>query len=282
MSYCLIFPGQGTQFVGMNKGLDLDSGIGQGIIRLMESGPPDELNRTINAQPAIFATSVALWEKSGLPMPDFVMGHSLGEYMSLVVAGVLSKQDAFDLVRVRAESMENAQPDGLGGMAAVLGLGADVVDSAIRGVEDLWIANINGGRQVVISGMRSSIGMAIPVLKKAGARRVVPLKVSVASHCPLMAKARQSLEMHLDTKDLERPRTRVVFNATAREAQDPGSIKTLLSRQLVEPVLWEDSVRYVVSQGIKRFVEVGPRSVLSSLVKRIYPDAQVEAVTQGS
>lgn len=281
MSYCIIFPGQGTQFVGMSKGLDLGPGIGQGLLRLMEKGPLDELSRTINAQPAVFAATIALWEKSELPTPDFVMGHSLGEYTALAVAGVLSRQDALDLVNSRAEFMEGALPLGASGMAAVLGLEADAVRSAISDVEDLWIANINGGKQVVISGMISSIDKAAPLLKDAGARRVVPLKISVASHCPLMTNASKKLAQVLDAKTLEEPRIRVVFNATAREAQDPAAMKMLLARQLVDPVLWDESVKYVVSQGITRFVEIGPGSVLAPLVKRIYPEAHVEAITQG-
>ena len=281
MSYCIIFPGQGTQFVGMSKGLDLGPGIGQGLLRLMEEGPLDELSKTINAQPAVFATTIALWEKSELPTPDFVMGHSLGEYTALAVAGVLSRQDALDLVNSRAEFMEDALPLGASGMAAVLGLEVDAVRSAISNVEDLWIANINGGKQVVISGMISSIDKAVPLLKDAGARRVVPLKISVASHCPLMTNASKKLAQVLDAKTLEKPRIRVVFNATAREAQDPAAMKMLLARQLVDPVLWDESVKYVVSQGITRFVEIGPRSVLAPLVKRIYPEAHVEVITQG-
>jgi len=280
MSYCLIFPGQGTQFAGMAEGLDLYGQLDSGLLSLMSVGPKEELDKTINAQPAIFATSLALWKEAGLESPDFVMGHSLGEYMAMVVSGVFSFDDALALVNKRAYFMAQAQPDGSSGMSAVLGLSADEVESAIRGISNIWVANINSGNQIVISGMRASIEKAAPRLKSAGARRIIPLKVSVASHCPLMDEARDKLRDEFSTVRFNKPGVRIVFNASAKEEIDPDKIRSLLAMQLVSPVLWDASVRYVLSQGITKFLEIGPRSVLAPLIKRISPPAEVVVRTQ--
>ncbi|HDP25895.1 MAG TPA: ACP S-malonyltransferase [Deltaproteobacteria bacterium] len=279
MPYCLIFPGQGTQFTGMSRQLRLHGALKDDLVRLMEHGPGEELDQTRNAQPAILSVCHALWEQSGYTSPDVVMGHSLGEYMALVAAGALTFEEAFGLILHRAACMEEAQPHGLGGMAAVMGLTADEVRSILDGVEDVWVANNNGASQVVISGRRSSLPDAMSILKERGAKRVVPLKVEVASHCPLMEPAQKALRAYLEQASITSPEARVVFNATAREASEPEAIRDLLAEQLTSPLLWEESVRHVVGSGIERFIEIGPKSVLAPLVKRIVPEAQVEVIT---
>ncbi|MGC9324434.1 MAG: ACP S-malonyltransferase [Desulfomonilia bacterium] len=279
MPYCLIFPGQGTQFPGMSKGLRLHGALTEDLVRLMEQGPEDELNQTRNAQPAVLSVCNALWEDSGYTRPEIVMGHSLGEYMALVASGALPFEKALDLVHNRAACMAVAQPAGTGGMAAVIGLPAQEVRSVLEGVDDVWIANNNGAGQVVISGRRSALPDIMERLKERGAKRVVPLKVEVASHCPLMEPAQNALKIHLDQSPFARPEARIVFNATAREASDPGEIRKLLADQLTSPLLWEESVLHVARSGVTHFIEIGPRSVLTSLVKRIVPGATIEVIT---
>jgi len=279
MPYCLIFPGQGTQFVGMSHGVNLGGMVDQELIDLMEKGPEDDLGLTVHAQQAIYSVTSALWVKSGLDQPEMVMGHSLGEYMALVAAGIVSSDDGLTLVKNRAVFMERAMPAGKGGMAAVLGLSYRDVSSVIDAMEDVWVANINQARQVVLAGSIHSIREAGPRLKEKGAKKIVPLKVSVASHCPYMESAREELQEYLRGVRMQEPTTRVVFNATAREETEPDKIRTLLADQLVSPVRWDESVRYAADAGIRRFVEIGPKSVLAPLVKRIIPEATVEVVS---
>jgi [acyl-carrier-protein] S-malonyltransferase len=279
MSYCLIFPGQGTQFPGMSTGLDLDAVLDSGLLALMDKGPQEELDHTLNAQPAVLAVSIALWERSGLGEPTAVMGHSLGEYSALVVAACLRKDEAVDLVMKRAAFMDASMPPGSGGMAAVMGLSQEETAEAISQLEDIWVANLNGGSQVVISGNVRSLSAAAPLLKERGAKRVIPLKVSIASHCPYMEKAKISLAGHLRDIHLAAPACPVISNASAQPEKDPERIRTLLAEQLVSPVRFEESVRNVADMGIRRFVEIGPRSVLAPLVKRILPGVEVEVIT---
>jgi len=265
--------------MGMAHELRLEGTIDQNLIDLMEKGPEQELGRTIYAQQAIFAVSNALWERSGLNEPTMVMGHSLGEYMALSVSGALSVRDAMSLVKNRASFMEHSMPEGTGGMAAVLGLSPEEISEVIDSMDDLWVANINQARQVVIAGSISSLHQAEPLLKERGAKRVLPLKISVASHCPYMEPARKALKEYLKSVKVLKPSTRVVFNATAGEESDPDKIKTLLADQLVSPVRWEESVRHAVQSGIRHFIEIGPRSVLAPLIRRIVPGAGVEVIT---
>ena len=236
MPYCLIFPGQGTQFVGMSHGVNLGGMVDQELIDLMEKGPEDDLGLTVHAQQAIYSVTSALWVRCGLNQPEMVIGHSLGEYMALVAAGVISSSDGLTLVKNRAVFMERATPAGKGGMAAVLGLSYQDVSSVIDAMEDVWVANINQARQIVLAGSIHSIREAGPRLKEKGAKKIVPLKVSVASHCPYMESAREELQEYLRGVRMQEPTTRVVFNATAREETEPDKIRTLLADQLVSPV----------------------------------------------
>ncbi len=278
MPYCLIFPGQGTQFPGMSDTLGLEDRVDPGLAVLMREGPAEALNDTLNAQPAVFAVSFALWLRAGLEPPAMIMGHSLGEYTALAASGALTFEEGLALVRQRARLMAEALPDGEGAMAAVIGLLASEVEEVLAGVPDVWIANLNAPSQVVLSGKAASIAAVRAPLKARGARKVVPLKVSVASHCPLMEGARQGLLGVLAEVALTPPLQPVVFNATAKEASDPDEIRSLLARQLVAPLQWEASVRYAASRGITRFVEIGPKSVLAPLVSRILPGARVEVI----
>ncbi|HPI93656.1 MAG TPA: ACP S-malonyltransferase [Deltaproteobacteria bacterium] len=278
MAYCLIFPGQGSQFPGMSRGLDLDRSI-QGELRaLMENGPEDLLGETVNAQPAILSVCAALWERSGLTDPAAVLGHSLGEYTALVAAGCLTTSEAVRLVTKRAEFMDASRPRGEGCMAAVLGLAHEKVEQVVSGLPDLWVANLNGASQVVISGSARSMDAAAPILREKGAKRLVPLKVSLASHCPYMDRARKDLGSYLEEIDLGTPRCPVISNASAAAETEPGRIKSLLADQLTHPVRFEESVLEACSRGIDHFIEIGPRSVLAPLVRRIAPGVKVEVI----
>lgn len=279
MPYCLIFPGQGTQFPGMSVGLDLNWIGDDALISLMAEGPEDILTQTINAQKAVFAVTAALWDSCALNTPALVMGHSLGEYMALVASGTLSLQECYTLVSARASAMENAMAQGEGAMAAVLGLSADGVSETLETLDGVWVANINTNSQIVISGTASAIQKAAPLLKEKGAKKVIPLNVAVSSHCPLMDPARKSLREYLKSVRIQSPKTRMVFNAVAGEESAPEKIKDLLADQLVSPVQWEKSVRYAAAKGIDRFIEIGPKSVLAPMVRKIVPDARVEVIT---
>ena len=263
----------------MADGLKLDDALDQEVFDLMANGPEDQLHRTIYAQQAVFAVTAALWDKAGLDQPEVVMGHSLGEYMALTASGAITPQDAQVLVKNRATYMENAMPPGTGGMAAVIGLSYDEVSSLIQETGDVWVANINQERQIVISGAASALRDVVSRLKNGGARRVIPLNVSVASHCPYMDPARTALEKYLQTVEVNEPVSRVVFNASAREESDPQQIKALLAEQLVVPVRWKESVQYAYEAGIRHFIEIGPKSVLAPMIKRILPDVRVEVIT---
>jgi [acyl-carrier-protein] S-malonyltransferase len=263
----------------MSKGLTLDAAVDGGFRMLMDNGPEDDLGQTVNAQPAVLSVSVALWERSGLKDPAAIMGHSLGEYTALVASGCLQAGKAVELVKKRASFMEASRPKGTGGMAAVIGMSEPEVEEAIAGIDELWIANLNGASQVVISGNIRSMDTAIPLLKGKGARRVVPLKVSVASHCPYMDKAREALADYLKGITMKTPSCPVISNVSARPETDPDQLRALLAQQLTSPVRFEESVRAAVALGIDTFIEIGPRSVLAPLVKRIVPGAAMEVIT---
>lgn len=274
MPYCLLFPGQGTQFPGMAEGLAL-SGMDDDLLRLMRQGPEEELSRTINAQPAVLAASLALWQASGYSRPAMVMGHSLGEYTALAAVGAIPFAAAIELVRQRGRFMEQAEP---GAMAAVMGLALEDIRDIINAIPDVWIANLNSPAQTVLSGRQTTLAEATPLLKAKGAK-VMPLKVSVASHCPLMASARSALAAYLEQTEIGIPQCPVIFNASARPEDDPERIRTLLADQLVSPVRWIESITYALEQGIDHFIEIGPKSVLAGMVKRIVPQARIETRT---
>jgi [acyl-carrier-protein] S-malonyltransferase len=291
-----IFPGQGSQFVGMGRDLHADfeparacftqasDAIGLDIARLCFDGPEETLHLTANLQPALLTTSVAafraLESRSGL-RPDFVGGHSLGEWSALVVAGALSLEEAVRLVRLRGTAMQEAVPPDRGAMGAVLGLDGETVvrvceEISSEGKENSIVvpANYNGAGQVVISGDRAAVERAAVALKACGAKRVMPLPVSAPFHSPLMEPARERLAEALAPVTLAPPTVPVVCNVDGRVYLDPAAIKARLVEQVVAPVKWEQCLLEMAKNDVSHFLEVGPGRVLSGIVKRVVRDSR--------
>jgi [acyl-carrier-protein] S-malonyltransferase len=290
-----LFPGQGSQKVGMGKALaeahavcretleEADAALGEPLSRLCFEGPEDRLQLTENTQPAILAVSTAvcrLLTSRGLS-PLFVAGHSLGEYSANVAAGTLEFGDALRIVRKRGRYMQEAVPVGQGAMAAVLGLDAETVARACEeGAEGEVVtpANLNAPGQVVIAGTASAVARAGARAKALGAKRVVPLPVSAPFHCPLMRPAQDRLAPELRALAARDPRVPVVANVDAEPRRDAtGAIEALI-RQVSSPVLWEAVVRRLASDGVRAYVEVGPGTVLAGLTRKIDRDAAVVSV----
>ncbi|WP_407307616.1 ACP S-malonyltransferase [Desulfosporosinus sp. SB140] len=282
----LIFPGQGSQYVGMGKDLFLTpSGkeafelarevLGNPFLELLQNGPEEELQQTANTQPAILLVSVAAWlqvQEAGVK-PDYVAGHSLGEYSAHVAAGSLSLAEALRVVRRRGELMQKAVPTG-GGMAAILGLSAEKVEEACQQASKLGIvapANFNCPGQVVISGEISAVTSAIEAAKELGAKRAVPLVVSGPFHSTLMKKAGEELFQVLMNVQWKSPRCPIIANVDAREVVSSERIVQSLVEQVSGPVRWEQSIRHLVDLGVDTFIECGPGKVLTGLVKKIAP-----------
>ena len=297
MSLAYIFPGQGSQAPGMGRGLadayaaarevfaEADDALGFRLSRLCFEGPAEDLQLTENTQPAILATSVAALraaESEGLPRPDFVAGHSLGEYSALVAAGALSLRDAVTVVRKRGRYMQEAVPVGAGAMAAVMGADIETVEAVCREVagegEILSAANINSPSQVVIAGSAAAVERALPVLKGRGAKRAIALKVSAPFHCALMLPAQERLAADLDGiefKDLGVP---LVTNVDAAVIRTGAEARAALVRQVSSPVRWRESVEWLTREGVGLFVEVGPGKVLGGLVRQTAPGARAANV----
>lgn len=293
----MVFPGQGSQHTGMGKAAaeafpearrvfeEADRILGLSLSRFCFEGPEEELKLTKNTQPALLATSVALFQvlQSRGVRPDFVAGHSLGEYSALVAAGSLTFEDALSLVHRRGQYMQEAVPAGVGAMAAVLGLELAGVMAACREASETEEvaepANLNGPGQVVIAGHASAVARASEKAKARGAKRVVPLSVSAPFHCRLMEPAAERLARDLETtrfQDLAMP---LVTNVDARPIRTGGQARDALIRQVASPVRWEESVRRLASEGIDTFLEVGPGSVLTGLVRKIAKDARATSVS---
>lgn len=288
----LIFPGQGSQRIGMGKEIadgypearavfeEASEVLGYNLARLCFEGPAEQLDRTEYTQPALLATSLALYQvlkATSIPVA-MVAGHSLGEYSAIVSAGGFKLTDAVILVRERGRYMQEAVPEGAGLMAAVLGLNREEIqvvcqEAASRGV--VSPANYNSPGQIVISGEKAAVEAAIELAKKKGAKKVIPLPVSVPSHCALMEPASRRLQKDLERTAIADLRIPLVTNVEARPVTSGEAIRQALIRQLAQPVLWEDSVHAMIAIGIEIFVEVGPGRVLSGLVKRIHRAAQV-------
>jgi [acyl-carrier-protein] S-malonyltransferase len=297
MSVAYIFPGQGSQAPGMGRELaeryaaarevfeEADDALGFALSRLCFEGPAEELQLTENTQPAILATSVAALraaESEGLPRPDFVAGHSLGEYSALVAAGALSLRDAVSVVRKRGRYMQEAVPVGAGAMAAVLGADVETVEAVCREAahegEICSAANINSPGQIVIAGSAAAVERALPLLKERGAKRAIPLKVSAPFHCALMLPAQERLAADLDGvefKDLSVP---LVTNVDAAVIRTGAEARAALVRQVSSPVRWRESVELLAREGVGLFVEVGPGKVLSGLVRQCAPQARAANV----
>lgn len=290
-----VFPGQGSQFVGMGRELatfpeaqqvfaQADEVLGLALSRLCFEGPDAELNDTINTQPAIVTHSIAtlrvIESRTGLKEQlKLVAGHSLGEFSALVCAGALSFADALKLVRERGRLMKRAGEQHLGGMAAILNLDRAKLDDICAEVsrdtnQPVQVANDNCPGQIVISGDKAALDKAMEMAKARGAKRCIPLAVSIAAHSPLMAGAAQEFRSALESAQWADPRLPVIANATARPA-GRGDVINLLVAQLTSSVRWTESVQFMIVKGATRFVEVGPKDVLCGLIKRI--DAAVTA-----
>jgi [acyl-carrier-protein] S-malonyltransferase len=287
-----IFPGQGAQKVGMGRALaqaypicravfdEADAALGQPLSRLIFDGPEEELTLTENTQPAILAVSTAaarLLSSRGL-VPDFVAGHSLGEYSANVAAGTFPFDEALRLVRRRGQYMQEAVPAGEGAMAAILGLDAERVAQACAEAADGDVvspANLNGAGQVVIAGERDAVGRAGERARAFGAKRVITLSVSAPFHCALMKAAEDRLAPELRAMTVHAPRVPIIANVDAEPKRDAAAAIDALVRQVSMPVRWEAVVRRLASEGVTTYVEVGPGTVLSGLVRKIHRDATV-------
>ena len=293
----LVFPGQGSQKVGMGRALadafpvaretfaEADDALGVALSRLIWDGPEADLMLTENTQPAILTASIAAYrvlESEGLASKaSFVAGHSLGEYSANVAVGTLTFADAVRVVRRRGRYMQEAVPVGTGAMAAILGLDADKVAQACEDAaagEVVAPANMNGAGQVVIAGTKSAVERAGARAKELGARRVVPLPVSAPFHCALMKPAEERLAPELRALPAQNPRIPVVANVDASPKRDGASAIEALVRQVSSAVRWEDSVRRLASDGVTAYVEVGPGTVLTGLIRKIHREADVAAM----
>lgn len=303
MSIAYVFPGQGSQFTGMGAELSrlrpvargifdhADAVLGFGLMQLCFEGPDADLNDTHNTQPAIFTHSIAAWETiqlSGeIEAPAFVAGHSLGELSALCAAGALSFEDGILLVRERGRLMKLAGERAPGSMAAVLGMDAAVLREvceqasaqvAANHAPPVVLANDNCPGQIVISGGREAVAAAGILAKQRGARRVAPLPVSIAAHSPLMSSIKDEFATAVGATIFNIARAPVIANTTALPITHPDDLRAELCAQLTSPVRWTDSVKYMAAQGVTSYVEVGPRDVLSNLIKRIITGAETRAI----
>lgn len=300
MSKAFVFPGQGSQAVGMGKALadefpaaqsvfaEVDDALGEKLSDLMFEGPADELTLTANAQPALMAVSMAVFRvlqgEAGLDLPrdvKFVAGHSLGEYSALAAAGTFTLADTARLLRRRGEAMQEAVPVGQGAMAALLGMELDgaleVAKEAAQG-QVCEVANDNGGGQVVLSGAREAVERAAEIAKTKGVRRAVLLPVSAPFHCRMMEPAARAMAEALASVDMRAPVVPLVGNVMAGPETDPSAIRDNLVAQVTGTVRWRECVAYMAGAGVKQFYEIGSGKVLSGLVKRIASDASGQPV----
>src|SRR5437588_2821276 len=290
-----IFPGQGSQAVGMGAALagasrpardvfdEVDEALGQSLFRLMRDGPDDELRLTENAQPAIMAQSIAVLRTMGVELAEvaaFVAGHSLGEYSALCAAGSFDVATTARLLKLRGQAMQRAVPVGEGAMAALLGadiaLAQKIAEAAAQG-QVCTVANDNDPSQVVISGHKTAIDRAIEIAKDMGAKRAIPLPVSAPFHCPLMQPAAEAMRDALGYVVVQPPVVPVFANVTAQPETDPDTIRNQLIEQVTGMVRWRESVANMFDAGVHEFVEIGGK-VLGAMVKRIAPDAKVTSV----
>lgn len=282
-----VFPGQGSQTVGMGKEAaeqnsemmsyftKADETLQSSLSKIIFEGPQAELTLTVNAQPALLTTSIALlslFQKSGI-QADYLAGHSLGEYTALVASGALTFGEGVYAVRKRGELMEVAVPNGEGTMAAVLGLDREKLSAACNEVSEtgfpVSLANLNCPGQIVISGSRKGVELAGEKAKEAGAKRVIPLEVSGPFHSSLMKPAAEKLQGVLDGLNMQDAKIPVIANVSAEPMSKSPEIKGKLIEQLFSPVLWEDSVQKMIDLGVDTFIEIGPGKVLSGLIKKI-------------
>ncbi len=287
-----VFPGQGSQFVGMGRDLfegfaearavfdAADDALGISLSRLCFEGPEAELTDTINAQPAILTHSVAALRVftatlgPGVKAPLFVAGHSLGEYSALVAAGSLDFVDAVSLVRARGAAMKRAGERRPGMMAAILGLDDQKLEEVCAEAGAVQIANFNAPGQIVISGEKEALERALTLAKGAGAKRAIPLAVSIAAHSELMRPAVEEFRAAVLATNFRKTHIPAVSNVTAQPLADKAAIQAELLAQLTSPVQWVKSIQYMRAHGVERFLEIGPKDVLAGLVRRIAPEAK--------
>lgn len=282
-----VFPGQGAQAVGMGKDVydalpnsravfeKGDEVLGFPPSKLIFEGPDSELKQTVNTQPALLTASVAYLEalrEQGLK-PDYVAGHSLGEYSALVAAGVLSYEDAVTLVRLRGRFMEEAVPGGQGAMAAVLGAEREALAALCQTISEengvVELANVNCPGQIVVSGSQEGVNGVVQRVKEAGGKRAIPLEVSGPFHSSMMRAAADRLAEELKKVTFNTPNVPVIVNVTASPVTDPEEIRELLVRQVYSPVLWQDSIEWLIADGVDTFVEIGSGIVLAGLIRKI-------------
>ncbi|MEZ8095605.1 ACP S-malonyltransferase [Photobacterium swingsii] len=285
--FAIVFPGQGSQAVGMLAELaekfavvtdtfaEASEVLGYDLWALVQNGPAEDLNQTHRTQPALLAASVAIWrvwQQEGGEQPTVVAGHSLGEYSALVCAGVIDFKDAVKLVELRGQLMQEAVPAGVGAMSAIIGLDNDAIAKACEEAAQGQVVspvNFNSPGQVVIAGNKEAVDRANVLCKEAGAKRALPLPVSVPSHCELMKPAADKLAVALENIEFKAPAIPVINNADVATETDPAAIKLALVKQLYGPVRWTESVERMAEEGIEQLLEMGPGKVLTGLTKRI-------------
>ncbi len=282
-SSILVFPGQGSQAVGMGKDLydnnpdaravfnEVDDALNQKLSDIIFNGPMDELTLTTNVQPAIMAVSIAMLRASGIELTKYVAGHSLGEYTALCAAGALSVGDTAKLLRLRGDAMQRAVPVGAGLTAVILGLDIDKVRE-ICAQTDCDVANDNSPGQVVVSGARDVVEKTLEIAKSAGAKRAMPLALSVPVHCRIQAPAADEMHNALEKIEIKEPRAILISNKTAAPMTDTTEIKDALVYQITHGVHWRESVLKMHELGITETIEVGPGAVLTGLTPRICPE----------
>jgi len=295
--FAMVFPGQGSQTVGMLVELAGDYPIvqetfkqasevlGYDLWQLVQEGPAEELKKTWQTQPALLTASVAVYrvwqQKYPALKPEVMAGHSLGEYSALVCAGVLDFQDAVKLVELRGKLMQQAVPEGTGAMYAIIGLDNDAIINACKQAEQgevVSAVNFNSPGQVVIAGAKTAVERAAALCKEAGAKRALPLAVSVPSHCALMKPAADQLSVSLESITLKAPVVAVLNNVDVKAETDAVAIRNALVRQLYSPVRWTETVEKMAQNGVEVLVEVGPGKVLNGLAKRIVDSLQAVSV----
>ncbi len=292
--FAFIFPGQASQAVGMGKGLyqnsiaarevfeEIDDVLGRRLTDVMFEGPADKLTRTENAQPAITAVSLAAWKAmeeaaNCMLLPSMTTGHSLGEYSSLAVAGVLSIEGTVKLVVERGRLMQFACDERPGGMAAIIGIDEQTIEEVCREA-GAYISNINTSQQIIISGDHQRLARAIDLASARGAKRAIPLAVNGAFHSGLMDPAQSSLNDVLDSLEFADPDVPIIGNVTAQPLSTADEVRSELKMQLQSCVQWNNSISYMHENGVNEFVEIGPGNVLSGMVKRIAPSAKTTSV----
>jgi len=289
MKLAMVFPGQGSQAVGMLKGYaglpaidevraEAREVLGEHFLRLLDEGPVEALNQTVNTQPAMVTAGYAAyraWRALGGPAPEFAAGHSLGEYTALTAAGALAFADALPLVHFRAHAMQEAVPPGQGAMAAILNLDDEhVVAACHEAGGTVQAVNFNAPGQVVIAGEKAAVDRAIEKCKARGAKRAMPLPVSAPFHSTLMQPAAERLKGHIRDVRMAAPRFAVVNNVDVAIEREPVRIKDALVRQAASPVRWVETIRHMVEMGATHIVECGPGRILAGMTKRIVPDVQ--------